>query len=85
MVFCEIIGYILVSRALIDMELTLFNSVFDPIKMHVHSACESLFNCVIIVAHDNGIVSLKWCWWLWMSHLYQTCAYNCCFFCVQKH
>jgi hypothetical protein len=36
------------------MELTLFDSVFDPLKMHVHSMCVSLFNCVITVSCDSS-------------------------------
>jgi hypothetical protein len=47
--FCEVIGHILVSRAPKDMGLTLFDYVFDPLKMHVHSTCASLFNFVINV------------------------------------
>jgi hypothetical protein len=57
--FCEVIGQIVVYWAPIDMELTFFYSVFDPIKPHVHSTCVSLFNCVITVLCCSGVVSLS--------------------------
>jgi hypothetical protein len=53
-VFCEVISQMLVSWSPQDMELTLIDSVFDPIKSHVHGMCVSLFNCVINVSCCNS-------------------------------
>jgi hypothetical protein len=39
-VFCKTICQFCVSWVPLDMQLTLFDSVFDPIKSHVHGTCE---------------------------------------------
>jgi hypothetical protein len=53
-VFCKIIGQILVSWAPIDMKLTLFDSVFDPIK--------SVRLCIIVsLLYPVAVVLLLCC------------------------
>jgi hypothetical protein len=58
MVFRKIIPQILVSWAPIDMTLSLFDPVFDPIEAHIHGPCAFLFYCSIAVSCDCGVVSL---------------------------
>jgi hypothetical protein len=52
----------------IDMELALIDSVLDPVEAHVNSARLLLFDVVIGDPTSRRIVSLDWCWWLWVSH-----------------
>jgi hypothetical protein len=48
MVFRKIIPQILVSWAPINMKLSLFDPVFDPIEAHIHGPCAFLFYCSIL-------------------------------------
>jgi hypothetical protein len=59
--FCEIICQILIARAPVHIKLSLFHSVFYPIKMHIHFFCAFLFYCDIAVSCGSGIVCFQWC------------------------
>jgi hypothetical protein len=61
MMFYELICQFLVARPPIYIKLALFNSVFDPIKSHVHGFCAFLSYCAIDVSCGGGIVSFHWC------------------------
>jgi hypothetical protein len=60
MMFCEIIGQILVAWDPVHIKLPLLDSVFYPIKMHVHCFCAFLFYCAIAVACVSGVVCFQW-------------------------
>jgi hypothetical protein len=61
MMFCEIIVQILKTRAPVYIKLSLFHSVFYPIKAPIHCFCAFLFYCSIAVSCGSGIVCLHWC------------------------
>jgi hypothetical protein len=56
MLFCEIIRQILIAWAPVHVKLSLFHSVFYPIKMHIHGFCAILFYCAIDVMYPVAVV-----------------------------
>ena len=63
-VICEIVG----TASPVNEELTLFDAIFDPVKMHVHSFGSALFHCDVGNSGRASIVGLDWCSGLWMPH-----------------
>jgi hypothetical protein len=51
-----------------DRVLALGDTVFDPVKPHVHGFGPALFYCVIDNAQGTGVVGLQWGGVLWMAN-----------------
>jgi hypothetical protein len=58
----------LVAWASVHIKLPLLDSVFYPIKTHIHCFCAFLFYCAIAVACGSGIVCFQWCGGLMVPH-----------------
>jgi hypothetical protein len=48
--FYKIIGQILISWSPVNAGLVLFESIFDPVKLHIHGSCTFLIDGVITAA-----------------------------------
>ena len=62
--FGEIISVVVRAFSPVDEKLALFNSVFDPIKPHVHSLAPFLFHRGVYYPDGASIVGLDWGGWL---------------------
>ena len=54
-----------------DVEVTLTNSIFNPIETHVNSLRVFHFDSVISNTDGSAVVSLDWCSWLGMPHFFK--------------
>jgi hypothetical protein len=69
MMLGKLVGEIDFTGTPMDDELTLFDSIADPVETHVNCFGSALFDCFVGNASGTGIVSLAWCCCLRMSHL----------------
>ena len=67
MVLCEIVGSVSAAPFPIDMELALPDSIFNPIKSHVHGFGSFLFDGFVGDAVRDLVVGDHWSGWLRMS------------------
>ena len=56
--FSEVVGQIVSTVSPVDIELPLFDAVFDPVKTHIHCFGSSLFDGVVGNAGGASVVSL---------------------------
>ena len=57
---------VVLSRFPIDMEVSLFSPVSQPVESHVHGFGSLLFDGVIDYPLGCTIIGLDRCGWLWM-------------------
>ena len=68
MVFGSVVTKIFFSRGPLELELELFNSVFDPVETHINGFGAFLFECAVDDAVGSAVVSAYGCRWLGMAH-----------------
>ena len=69
--FCVVIAFVVGAGAPVDKELTLVDTVTNPVEAHFHGAGTFLFDGVIGDAGCGGVVSFDGGGWLRMSHLFK--------------
>ena len=70
----KVVSIILPAWAPIDKEVSLLDSVSDPVEAHVYCFGSSLFDCVVGKSDGYFIVSLDWSRRLRVAHFCQDCA-----------
>ena len=70
----EIISKVEGTRSPVNVKLTLFYLVFDPIKAHVNGFGLRLFTSAVDNAVSRGIVDLHGSGWLWPSEFVEGVA-----------
>ena len=70
MVFCDVVRFVVTTGFPIDILMTLFYAVANPVKTHVHCAGFTLPYIVVYNTICCGIVSFKGCacFWLLVAH-----------------
>ena len=58
--FCVAVRFVVSSWFPMDAELTLVDTVFDPVEAHVHCFGTFGFDCVVGNSFGCGIVCLDW-------------------------
>ena len=71
-VLCEIIGQVVSSAAPVDEELSLLDSVFDPVETHVNGFGAALLHIVVSNPSGTGVVCLDWSGVLWVAHAFES-------------
>ena len=74
MVLTKVVSIILPAWAPIDKEVSLLDSVSDPVEAHVYCLGSSLFDCVVGKSDGYFIVSLDGSRRLRVAHFCQDCA-----------
>ena len=69
-VFFVIVTKFVIVRFPKDVELFLFGWISYPVELHVHGLGQLLYDSVVDNTIDGGVISLDWCGWLWMMHLF---------------
>ena len=82
--FGEVISLVEFSFFPIDDELSLPDTVADPIESHVDSFGSLLFDSLIGNARSSIVVCEHWSWWLWMAEFGQCDAERTGFFAIVK-
>ena len=67
MVFGVVVGKVGSAGHPVDEELSLSDSILDPIKAHINGFGSLLFDGLVGKTHGHGIVNLDWRGWLWVS------------------
>ena len=80
----EVVSAIGGSWGPVDMELTLLDSILDPIESHVYGLGSDLFTGVVSYATYRGVVDLYWGGRLGVSQFYQAGAEHNCFRAIDK-
>ena len=62
----RVVGQIVFTWFLEDIELSLDSSVFEPIEAHVDGFGTFLFNSSCEDTTGSKIVGFQWSWWLWV-------------------
>ena len=63
----EVITKVSTAWCPIEVELSLFDSILEPVESHVNGLGASLFDCVSENAMGDRVVSFKGCGWLGMT------------------
>jgi len=71
MMFGKVVAPIFITRGPKHFELTLLDSVFQPIKPHVNGLAALLFNCAVDDAIGSSVVCLYWGWRLRMAQFFE--------------
>ena len=72
MVFGEVVRQIEIGGCPVNVILSLFDSVLDPVESHVDGSGSSLFDVFVGKACCHGVVELDRCRRLWVAHLFQS-------------
>jgi hypothetical protein len=83
MIICEIVGIIFTSFSL-DHELSVLDSISNPIETHVNRFGASLFDRVVRCAGCTQVVRLNWCRRLGMTKVFKNVAQHRAIFCIVK-
>ena len=67
-VFCVIVPHVVSSWHPIDEELSLLDSILDPIEAHINGFGSFLFDGLVGKASSHCVINLDWGWWLRMAH-----------------
>ena len=63
----EIFSKILLARMPLNVKISLLDLVCGPEESHLHESRALLLDGVISYANCCEIVTVYWCWWLYMS------------------
>jgi hypothetical protein len=74
MMLGEVIGSIVEAFAPVNEELTSFDAIFYPVKVHVNCFGSMLFDIVVGDTGGNGIAGLDWGSQLWVAHFSESSA-----------
>lgn len=77
MVLRHVVGAVEGTLPPIYVELSLADTISNPVETHVHCFTAFLFDTVVGYASGCAIVRDKWCGRLWVSHLLQCQAQEC--------
>ena len=80
----EVIGHVIGAASPVDDEITGSNTIFDPIKTHVHGLGAFLLDGAIDNTRSSRIIGLDVCGWLRMSHVNEGLSENSSFLAVVK-
>jgi hypothetical protein len=84
MVFGKIISEIGFSRGPENFEMSLFDTVADPVELHVYGSRALLIDSVISDTAGGGIVSLDGCSFLSLAHFLQGGSKNVTLFGIDE-
>ena len=63
----EIVSKILLARMPLNVKTSLLDLVCGPEESHLHGSRALLVDGVVCYANGCEIVTVYWCWWLYMS------------------
>ena len=75
MVLSKVICQVFLSTVPADIELSLLDSVYEPVESHINCLASILFEDAIDDAIGSVVVCAWWGWWLWVSHFCQDVSY----------
>ena len=84
MVFGVVVRKVGSSRHPVDEELSLSDSILDPIKAHINGFGSLLFDGLVGKTHCHGIVNLDWSGWLWVPQFNEGVADGDCFLAIEE-
>ena len=67
MVLCKVVHEVVFTFLPVDEELTLFDSIPDPVESHVHCFGSLLLDGVVGDAAGACVVCFDWGGWLWVA------------------
>ena len=66
-VFCRVVAKVDGTRGPVDVELSMVDSVAEPVEAHVNGFGSVLFDGGVHDTIRGAVVSAQWCGWLWMA------------------